>query len=324
MPHQVYWGLDRHARTLSLCLVKQDGAIVLHRTMTAAPEPCLPALAPYQEDLVVCVEGLFTWDWLADLCAREGLPCVRGHALSMNALHGGNAENDRLDAQQSAVLLRGGRLPQASVSPAERRATRDRLRRRMHFRRHRAEFLTHGQQTHRQYHRPELGKTMADKASRGGVAARVPPPAVQKSLDGELALMGPSDHPLRDVELAVRKTATPHHAHTRYLLRTVPGIGESLRLVLRYDIHPRARFPRVQEFASYCRLVTGAKEAAGTRYGTPGAKSGNASRNWAVSEAAVLVLRNNPAGPNYLARLAKQHGQGQALTALAQKLARAV
>ena len=34
------------------------------------------------------------------------------------------AKNDRIDARKIAVLLRGGLLPPASVSPAARRATR--------------------------------------------------------------------------------------------------------------------------------------------------------------------------------------------------------
>jgi hypothetical protein len=122
----------------SLCIVKQDGEIMRHRPMKAAPEPLLPAIAPDQEDLVVGVEGLFTWYWLADLCAREGIPFVLGHALDMQALHGGKAKHDRIDAQKIAVLLRGGMLPQASVYPAEMRATRDLLRRRIHCMRTRA------------------------------------------------------------------------------------------------------------------------------------------------------------------------------------------
>jgi hypothetical protein len=38
----------------------------------------------------------------------------------------------------------------------------------------------------------------------------------------------------------------------------------------------------------------------------------------------VLLLWENPAGPQYLSKLAKQHGSGKALTLLAQKLGRAV
>jgi transposase len=94
--------------------------------------------------------------------------------------------------------------------------------------------------------------------------------------------------------------------------------------VLLYEIHTIDRFPRVQDFVSYCRLVKCAKESAGKRYGTSGAKIGNAYLKWAFSEAAVLFLRTNPAGQKYLARLEKKHGQGKALTVLAQKLARAV
>jgi len=75
---------------------------------------------------------------------------------------------------------------------------------------------------------------------------------------------------------------------------------------------------------SYCRLVKCAKEAAGKRYGTSGTKIGHAYLTWAFSEAAVLFLRNHPAGPKYLARVEKKHGQGKALTVLAPKLARAV
>jgi len=322
--HQFYCGIDLHARTMYLCVLNQDGEILLHRNMPAGPEPFLKAVAPYRTDLVVCVECIFTWYWLADLCAREGIPFILGHALYMKAIHGGKAKNDKIDAQKIAVLLRGGMLPQASVYPAAMRATRDLLRRRMHLMRKRAELLTHVQQTHWQYNMPEIGKKIAYKANRAGVAERFADPAVQKSVEVDLALIDYYDELLRDLELALVKTAKQHDAHTLYLLQTVPGIGKILSLVLLYEMHDIARFPRVQDFVSYCRLVKCAKESAGKRYGTSGTKIGNAYLKWAFSEAAVLFLRNNPAGQKYLARLEKKHGQGKALTILAHKLARAV
>jgi hypothetical protein len=57
---------------------------------------------------VVAVACLFTWYWLADVCAAQGLPFVLGHALSMQAMHGGKATNDKIDSQKIAALLRGG------------------------------------------------------------------------------------------------------------------------------------------------------------------------------------------------------------------------
>jgi transposase len=322
--HQFYCGIDLHARTMYLCVLNQGGEILVHRNMPAGPDPFLKAIAPYREDLVVCVECLFTWYWLADLCAREDMPFVLGHALYMKAIHGGKAKNDKIDAQKIAVLLRGGMLPQAYVYLAEMRAMRDLLRRRLHLTRKRAELLAHIQNTNSQYNLPEIGKKLAYKANRDGVVERFSDPAVQKSVEVDLALIGYYDQLLSDVELTIVQTAKQHDAHTLYRLQSVPGIGKILRLVLLYDIHDMSRFPRVQDFVSYCRLVKCAQESAGKRYGTSGAKIGNASLKWAFSEAAVLFLRNNPVGQKYLTRLEKKHGKGKALTVLAHKLARAV
>jgi transposase len=322
--HPFYCGIDLHARTMYVCILKQDGEMMVHRDMKASPDTFLKTIAPYRDGIVVAVECMFTWYWLADLCAQEGIPFVLGHALYMKAIHGGKAKNDRIDAHKIAVLLRGGMLPQAYVYPAHMRATRDLLRRRMYLMRKRAELLTHIQNTNSQYNLPEIGKKIAYKANRDGVAERFPDPAVQKSIEVDLALLGHYDHLLRHMELSTLNTAKQHHTHTLYLLRTVPGIGEILSLVLLYEIHDIARFPRVQDFVSYCRLVKCAKESAGKRYGTSGTKIGNAYLKWAFSEAAVLFLRDNPAGQKYLTRLEKKHGKGKALTVLAHKLARAV
>jgi hypothetical protein len=90
------------------------------------------------------------------------------------------------------------------------------------------------------------------------------------------------------------------------------------------DIHDIERCPRVQAVAAYGRLVTCAKEAAGKRASTSGANIGKAHLTWAFSEAAVLCVRDHPAGQKCLARLEKHHRPGKAFTILAHQLARAV
>src|SRR5262245_12418675 len=112
------------------------------------------------------------------------------------------------------------------------RATRDLLRRRMHLRRTRAELVAHIQKTNSQYNLPEIGKKIAYQANRVGVAERFPAPAGQKSIEVDLALIGHDDELRRDVALAISGTAKHHNANTRYLLRTVPGIGEILSFLL--------------------------------------------------------------------------------------------
>src|SRR5919106_3912012 len=204
------------------------------------------------------------------------------------------------------------------------RATRDLLRRRTHLMRKRAELLAQVQNTNSPYNLPEIGKKIAYKANREGVAERFDDPAVQKTIEVDLDLITYDDQMLSDLELFLVKSAKQHDANTLYLLQTVPGIGKILSLVLLYEIHRIERFPSVQDFASYCRLVKCSKESGGKRLGTSGAKIGHAHLKWAFSEAAVLFLRNNPQGQKLLARLEKKHDKGKALTILAHKLARAV
>ena len=167
----------------------------------------------------------------------------------------------------------------------------------------RAERLAHVHHTNSQYNLPEIGKKIAYKANRDGVAERFADPAVQKSIEVDLALITYDDELLSGLAWSIVKSAKPYEAKTFYRLRSIPGVGKILALVMLDEIHDIRRFPRVQDFVSYCRLVKCAKESAGKRDGTSGKKIGHAYLKWAFSEAAVLFLRHNSAGQKYLARL---------------------
>ena len=322
--HDFYCGVDLHARSMYLCILDRDGKIVLHHNMASAPGPFLEAIAPYRGNLVVGVECIFCWYWLADLCAAEKIDFVLGHALYMKAIHGGKAKNDKIDAYKIASLLRGGNFPLAYVYPSQMRATRDRLRRRMRLMRERAQLLAHVQNTNSQYNLPEIGKPIAYKANRSGLAERFADPAVQKSVAVDLALIDYLDQTLKDLELTIIRFAKQRDATVFYRLRSVPGVGKILALVILYEIQDISRFPRVQDFVSYARLVKCAKESAGKHYGYSGKKIGNAFLKWAFSEAAVLFLRGNEPAQKYVSRLTRKHGKAKALTILAHRLGRAV
>ena len=106
--HKHYCGIDLHARMMYLCVMDAAGAVLLSRNIDCSPRAFLSAVKGFRDDLVVAVECMFTWYWLADLCEREGIGFVLGHALYMRAIHGGKAKNDRIDAHKIAALLRGG------------------------------------------------------------------------------------------------------------------------------------------------------------------------------------------------------------------------
>ena len=123
--HTYYCGIDLHVKTMSVCILDGAGQVLGHRNVPSTPEAFLEVVAPYRDGLVVAVECMVTWYWVADVCATEGITFVLGHALAMKAIHGGKAKNDRIDSHKIAVLLRGGMLPQAYAYPAAMRSTRD-------------------------------------------------------------------------------------------------------------------------------------------------------------------------------------------------------
>lgn len=156
--HQYYCGIDLHARVIYLCIISSDGETLLHKNMKAEPEAFLKAIQPYCSDIVVGVECIFTWYWIADLCTDEGIPFALGHSLYMKAIHGGKAKNDKMDSWKIASILKGGTFPMAYVYPASMRATRDLLRRRSYLVRKRAELIAHFQNTNSQYNHEPFGK----------------------------------------------------------------------------------------------------------------------------------------------------------------------
>jgi len=322
--HKHYCGIDLHAKAMYVCILDQSGTKLVHKNLPTTPEAFLRVIAPYREDVVVGVECMFTWYWLADLCQKEGIAFVLGHALYMKAIHGGKAKNDKIEAHKIAVLLRGGMFPVAYVYPAEMRATRDLLRRRCPLVPQRAELLAHIQNPNSQYNLPEIDKKLAYKANRDGVADHFPDPSVRKTIEVDVSRIDHYDKLLGEVELSMTRTAKTQDVQTFARLQSIPGVGQILALVLLYEIQDIPRFPRVQDFISYCRLVKCAKESNNKRLGTSGKKIGNVHLRWAFAEAAALFLRHNQPGKAYFTQLEHNHGKATALTVLAQKLARAV
>ena len=81
----------------------------------------LKVIDPFRENIVVAAECMFTWYWIADLCAQEKIPFILGHALYMKAIHGGKAKNDKIDSRKIAGLIRGGVSPGLRLSSEDAR-----------------------------------------------------------------------------------------------------------------------------------------------------------------------------------------------------------
>jgi transposase len=206
------------------------------------------------------------------------------------------------------------------------RETRDLLRRRSFLVRQRALLIAHIQNEASQYNLPAFAKKLSFAANRAelAVAEAFADPSVKLSIQTDLTLIDAYDRQLGEVELYLQRHAKIDDGNTYHRLRSIPGVGKILALILLYEIHDIQRFPDVGKFLSYARLVRGSHESAGKKKGSPGKKIGNAHLKWAFGEAACLFIRHCEKAKTWLARKEKKHGKAKALAILSAKLGRTV
>ncbi|MCP3931718.1 MAG: IS110 family transposase [Bacteroidetes bacterium] len=322
--HKYYCGIDLHARKMYVCILDHTGKKQVHKNIRTDPELLFEIIFPYLEDIVIGVECVFCWYWLSDLCSEHNIPFILGHALYMKSIHGGKTKNDKIDSSKIASLIRGGNFPLAYNYPSKMRATRDLLRRRMYLVRKNAELLAHIQNTRTQYNMPEFNKRISRRFNHKGVAELFADPSVRKSVEVDLTIIEAMDKTLRELEWFIEKTAKSHDSQTLYLLRTIPGIGLILGLVILYEINNINRFSKVQKFSSYSMLFRPVKESGGKRVGISNGKIGNHHLKWAIKEASIIFLRESDQAKKYVAKLEKKYNKGKALGILAHKLGRII
>jgi len=322
--HQYYCGIDLHARKMYVCILDQKGKMKVHKNINTDPELFFELIFPYIDDIVVGVECVFCWYWMADFCHQHKIPFILGHALYMKAIHGGKTKNDKIDSYKIAKLIRGGTFPMAYTYPAEWRATRDLLRRRMYLSRRCGELVAHIVNTNTQYNLPGFGKKLTRKYNHEGVVERFQDPQVRKSIELDLAIINSLNETLKKLEWHIEKTAQQHDYHTLFLLRSVPGVGQILGLVILYEVHDIRRFSRVQDFSSYARLIRPTKESDGKWAGHSNKKIGNHHLKYAIKEAAMLMLRDSQEAKYYVSKLERKYNKGKALGIFTHKLGRAI
>jgi len=139
----------------------------------------------------------------------------------MKAIHGSKTKNDKIDSYKIASLLKGGNFPVAYPYPAEWRATRDLLRRRMYLSHRCSELVAHIQNTNTQYNLPPFAKKLSRKYNHAGVAERFEDLEVRKSVEVDLAMIDSMNEILKKLEWHIEKTARQHLA--------IPMLADAVR-----------------------------------------------------------------------------------------------
>ena len=128
------------------------------------------------------------------------------------------------------------------------------------------------------------------------------------------------DQQIKQIEKTIKKQVKLKKSFQ--YLKTVPGIGDILALIIMLEVGDISRFAKVGNFASYCRCVSSKRLSDGKSKGKGNRKNGNKYLSWAFVEATQFTRRHNTRLKRYYDRKAAQRNPIVATKALSNKLAR--
>lgn len=319
-------GIDLHAKCMYICVMNREGEILVHRNIRHNDfEYFLKVVEPYRHDLTVACECTFNWYWLCDACDDAGIHFVLGHALYMKLIHGTKTKNDKVDSKKITDLLRANLLPQAYCCSAERRPVRELLRRRIYMMRERAALLTHMSSAVQVYGQNTLTNDEKHKKNRDeAIPGRFANDLLKLSMQADIAIADELDKQIMKMEQAITRHTKRTASAEFNLLRSAPGIGIMIALIILYEVDDVNRFPTVGEFCNYARLAPNDTESAGKIVGKQGRRMGNQYLKWAFTQAVVLMNRRDSPLKRYIDRLTAKKGKAKAKAIISHRLGRSV
>jgi transposase len=283
----------------------------------------------WSEGSSVALETVGNWYWVVDEIEAGGGKPQLVNARLAKLMMGMVNKSDKLDAQGMNRLQRTGTLPTVWIPSSSVRDARELPRTRMVLGQQRRQLKNRVHATLAKYGYVVEG--VSDAFGKRGreivleLSSKLPA-HTQQALQHVLDQLDHVTENLKAIEAEMIKVFAPCPEST--LLKTLPGVGEILAVVIWTEIGSIERFGRAEQLASYSGLVAREHSSGGKfRYG-PVRRDVNVYLKWAFVEAAnSSVLNCQRCGYEHISRLYQRikarRGYGKAKVAVARHLAEA-
>jgi len=317
-----YSGIDLHSNNSVVSVIDETDRVVAEKRLPNDLTKIVALLAPWQAELAgVVVESTFNWYWLVDGLQAAGFTVHLAHTTAIKKYDGLKHSGDETDARFLAHLLRLDILPTGTILPPEHRAVRDLARKRMQLVRSRTSHILAVENiTARQYGN-RITSNQVKRLDKESINQMYLPDDVALAVRANVAVIATLSSQIDVVEKRLHEKVASNSDHA--LLRTVPGIGQTLATVIVLEVGPIQRFANPGNFASYARCVDSQRMSNGKKKGEGNTKNGNPYLSWAFVEAANFALRYCDQARRFYERKKARTNPVVARKALAHKLARA-
>jgi transposase len=243
----------------------------------------------------VALETVGNWYWIADEIEEAGCLPRLAHAVKAKVMMGNVNKTDKIDAHGLAILQHNGTLPAVWIPPHQVRDERELPRTRMAFAKIRNAVKNRIHSTLAKYALSiEDGHELFCKAGRRWLDQTILqlPPETQRCTQQQLILLDFIQEEISSLEDRIRQSVkeTPRIQ----LLKTLPGIGDILSIVIDREIGDISRFTHSDSFAAYCGTTPKVSSSGGKIHYGHLPKESNQYLQFAFIEAAnVIVAHRN-------------------------------
>lgn len=317
-----YVGLDLHSNNTYLGIIDQEGKRLYRARLRNFINLILAELEPYKENIEgLVVESTFNWYWLVDGLMEAGYKVHLANPAAIKQYEGLKYTDDSHDAFYLAELLRLGLLPEGYIYPRREREVRDLLRKRLMLVRQRTAHILSLQSLYNRLSGQKISVNVIKQLKQEDIPELFSSPHVILSAQADISTIDFLTRKIKEIEERVLTTIKPLPEFKK--LKTVSGIGNILALTISLEAGDIARFPKVGNFASYCRCVPSHHISNNKKKREGNRNNGNKYLCWAFIEAANFAKRYCPYARSFYQRKSAKTNPIIALKALAHKLARA-
>lgn len=288
-------------------------------------------LSSQQPGSPVAIETIGNWYWIVDEIEQAGMEPRLVHARKAKMMFGCINKTDKLDAKGLNVLQRVGTLPTVWIPPADVRDRRELPRTRMVFAGQRTKFKNRIHSVLDKYGLQDAFGDISDIFGRKGMKVICSvlgqlPSHTHYTTELLLEQLDQTEQKIKAIELRMNKLFKETDQHR--LLKTMPGIGFILAVVILQEIGDIGRFGSAERFASYSGVTPRVHASGGkVRYGRLRPDT-NHYLKWAFSEAGNSVALNRNRFPDrhvsgLYNRIRGRKGHAKAIGAVARHLAEA-
>ncbi len=317
-----YVGVDLHSNNGYYGIIDQDDERIFQKKLPNDLPLVLSTLEPFRQGVEgIVIESTYNWYWLVDGLIEAGYKVHLANPSAIKQYEGLKHSDDVRESFFLAQLLRLNILPEGYIYPKEARPVRDLLRKRLMLVRQRTSHILSFETLIARNTGVNIASNEIKKIKTEDVEHLLEEDHLVLSGKANISAIRFLAEQIQKIEKAVLEKAKVRKEYQKLL--TVPGIGKILALTIMLETGDINRFPKVGNYASYCRCVKSEHLSNEKRKGRGNHKNGNSYLNWAYVEAANYMKRYCPEAKSFYQKKSSKTNKIVATKALANKTARA-